>query len=90
MLSFVERTAVVAGVQRLFALSTTTMQWFTERGFVEVRARLRIHYAYRVARATSWRLRCVVGGPRRAALESRGAVQPRAQLEDLHEGGLDE
>ena len=37
MLSFVERTAVVAGVQRLFALSTTTMQWFTERGFVEVR-----------------------------------------------------
>ncbi len=48
MLSFVERTAVVAGVQRLFALSTTTMQWFTERGFVEVRARLRIHAFSRI------------------------------------------
>ena len=36
MLSFLERTAISAGVSRLFALSTRTMQWFTERGFVEV------------------------------------------------------
>ena len=39
MLSFVERTAVAAGVEKIFALSTTSMQWFTERGFVEVRPR---------------------------------------------------
>ena len=87
MLSFVERTAVVAGVQRLFALSTTTMQWFTERGFVEVRARLCIHTLTHMQCSASDQLasliaysslRRVAGGPRRAALESRGAVQPRA------------
>eukprot|EP00967_Tisochrysis_lutea_P002223 scaffold2788_cov32-Tisochrysis_lutea.AAC.3 len=36
MLSFLERTAISAGVTRLFALSTRTMQWFCERGFREV------------------------------------------------------
>ena len=33
MLGFLERTAAAAGVERLFALSTHTMQWFIERGF---------------------------------------------------------
>ena len=36
MLGFLERTAVAAGVQQVFALSTHTMQWFAERGFDEV------------------------------------------------------
>lgn len=36
MLGFMERTAVAAGVQNLFALSTHTMQWFMERGFEQV------------------------------------------------------
>lgn len=36
MLGFLERTAIAAGVQQLFALSTHTMQWFMERGFTEV------------------------------------------------------
>jgi len=36
MLAFVERTAIAAGVERLFALSTHTMQWFIERGFSPV------------------------------------------------------
>lgn len=36
MLGFLERTAVAAGVQQIFALSTHTMQWFAERGFDEV------------------------------------------------------
>ena len=33
MLGFIERTAVSAGIDSLFALSTVTMQWFIERGF---------------------------------------------------------
>ena len=33
MLGFLERTAAAAGVEKLFALSTHTMQWFLERGF---------------------------------------------------------
>ena len=36
MLGFMERTAVAAGVNNLFALSTHTMQWFMERGFRQV------------------------------------------------------
>lgn len=36
MLGFLERTAITAGVEDLFALSTHTMQWFVERGFHEV------------------------------------------------------
>ena len=35
MLGYLERTAVAAGVESLFALSTHTMQWFMERGFDE-------------------------------------------------------
>ena len=35
MLGYMERTAVAAGVTRLFVLSTVTMQWFVERGFSE-------------------------------------------------------
>jgi amino-acid N-acetyltransferase len=36
MLGFMERTAIAAGVENLFALSTVTMQWFIERGFSQV------------------------------------------------------
>ena len=36
MLGFLERTAVAAGIDRVFALSTHTMQWFNERGFAQV------------------------------------------------------
>jgi amino-acid N-acetyltransferase len=36
MLSFIERTAIAAGVTEIFALSTRTMQWFAERGFKNV------------------------------------------------------
>lgn len=35
MLCFLERTAIAAGVRCFFALSTHTMQWFAERGFVQ-------------------------------------------------------
>ena len=35
MLVFLERTAIAAGIETLFALSTHTMQWFMERGFHE-------------------------------------------------------
>ena len=31
-----ERVAIEAGVQKLFALSTKTMHWFIERGFSQV------------------------------------------------------
>lgn len=33
LLSYLERVAIAAGVQQLFALSTKTMHWFIERGF---------------------------------------------------------
>mmetsp|Transcript_37126 Transcript_37126/g.94161 ORF Transcript_37126/g.94161 Transcript_37126/m.94161 type:complete len:456 (+) Transcript_37126:1-1368(+) len=36
LLGFLERTAVAAGVEQLFVLSTNTMQWFMERDFDEV------------------------------------------------------
>lgn len=36
LLCFLERTAVAAGVEQLFVLSTNTMQWFMERDFDEV------------------------------------------------------
>jgi len=36
MLSYLERVAIAANVQYLFALSTKTMHWFVERGFEEV------------------------------------------------------
>ena len=36
MLGFMERTAVSAGIENIFALSTVTMQWFLERAFTEV------------------------------------------------------
>lgn len=35
MLSFLERTAVASGVQKLFLHATLRMQWFLERGFTE-------------------------------------------------------
>jgi len=35
LLSYLERVAIAAGVQQLFALSTKTMHWFIERGFDE-------------------------------------------------------
>merc|ERR1719263_2029433 len=33
MMRYLERVCLSAGVQRIFLLSTQTMQWFTERGF---------------------------------------------------------
>lgn len=36
LLSYLERVAIAAGVQKLFALSTKTMHWFIERGFDQV------------------------------------------------------
>ena len=36
LLSYLERVAIAAGVQKLFALSTKTMHWFIERGFSQV------------------------------------------------------
>lgn len=35
LLSYLERVAIASGVKKLFALSTKTMQWFVERGFIE-------------------------------------------------------
>mmetsp|Transcript_29315 Transcript_29315/g.94947 ORF Transcript_29315/g.94947 Transcript_29315/m.94947 type:complete len:152 (+) Transcript_29315:1301-1756(+) len=35
LLSYLERVAIASGVKELFALSTKTMQWFVERGFIE-------------------------------------------------------
>lgn len=36
MLTYLERMSLNMGIQNVFVLSTQTMQWFTERGFVEV------------------------------------------------------
>ncbi|CAM9736567.1 unnamed protein product [Laminaria digitata] len=33
MLSYLERVAIASSVKHLFVLSTSTMQWFVERGF---------------------------------------------------------
>jgi len=37
MLTYLERIAIQMGIKRLFCLSTQTMQWFMERGFIPVR-----------------------------------------------------
>lgn len=35
MLGYLERVALASSVKHLFVFSTTTMQWFVERGFTE-------------------------------------------------------
>ena len=35
MLSYLERVALASRIKHLFVLSTSTMQWFVERGFEE-------------------------------------------------------
>ena len=43
ILAYLERRALLMGINELFLLSTRTMQWFEERGFIQVELLLILH-----------------------------------------------
>ena len=90
LLSYLERTALRAGVTRLFLLTTRTADWFVERGFIfagEAKGHplLPAGKVVKEGRGSQLYIRALVGEPKEEAKEKKAKVKEEKEEAEAKE-----